>query len=102
MTCKDCIHYEVCKNWAWDTFGADSQFPYKETCERFKMMNETETLNAEREELKHTLKQRTEENRMLHIKNEDLFRENIELEKRNEFLSGMVEAYKHCIEIIKR
>ena len=65
-------------------------------------MNEIEALKAEREELKYVLKQRTEENSELQIKCEDLLREKRELERRCEFLSGMVEAYKHCIETIRR
>ena len=35
-TCRDCLHVDVCKKWAWDAFGADTQFPYKEPCEYFK------------------------------------------------------------------
>ena len=65
-------------------------------------MNEIEALKAERTEIKFALKRQSEEIEKLQIKNEDLIREKIELEKRNEFLSGMVEAYKHCIETIRR
>jgi hypothetical protein len=36
MTCKDCIHYEVCLHLETEAFGADTQFPFRETCERFK------------------------------------------------------------------
>ena len=41
MTCKDCIHYDACKDWAIDCFGENSVFPYsgktKEgPCEHFK------------------------------------------------------------------
>ena len=41
MTCKDCVHYEPCLEWATDLFGADTQFPYKakegeKLCDHFK------------------------------------------------------------------
>ena len=36
MTCKNCLHYEACKYWAWEAFGADTQFPYNQPCEHFK------------------------------------------------------------------
>lgn len=36
MTCKDCIHYEACLHLETEAFGADTQFPFRETCERFK------------------------------------------------------------------
>ena len=41
MTCKDCVHYEVCLDWATDLFGADTQFPYEakegeKLCDHFK------------------------------------------------------------------
>lgn len=29
-TCKDCIHYEPCKNWAEDMFPTSNSFPYDE------------------------------------------------------------------------
>jgi hypothetical protein len=41
MTCKDCVHYEACLEWATNLFGADTQIPYKaekceDSCNQFK------------------------------------------------------------------
>ena len=29
-TCRECLHYEVCAEWAEDIFGKDNEFPYEE------------------------------------------------------------------------
>ena len=38
--CVDCLHHDVCRDWATDCFGADTQFPYEygneDSCVGFK------------------------------------------------------------------
>ena len=36
MTCKDCVHDDVCEHWKNSVFGSDALYPKENDCEHFK------------------------------------------------------------------
>ena len=65
-------------------------------------MTEIESLQAQCKELKCALDREIDEKTKLGIMYEDMLKERVEADKRNEFLLGQIEAYKYCIENIRR
>ena len=65
-------------------------------------MTEIETLQTQLIEMKHALDRSTEEKVKLGINYEKSLEERAELEKKIEFLLGQIEAYKFCVENIRR
>ena len=65
-------------------------------------MNEVESLQAQCRELKCALDREIAERTKIGIMYEELLKEKAELEKRIEFHLGQIEAYKYCIENIRR
>ena len=61
-----------------------------------------EELEAECVELRRALDRAESEKTKLGIMYEDMLKERVEADKRNEFLLGQIEAYKYCIENIRR
>ena len=62
----------------------------------------TETLQAEIKELRFALDKEIDERRKIGVMYEELLKEKAELEKRIEFHIGQIEAYKYCIDNIRR
>ena len=65
-------------------------------------MNDTKCLQAANKELRFALDREIDEKSKLGIMYDNLLKEKEELEKRIEFLLGQIEAYKHCIDTVRR
>ena len=65
-------------------------------------MNEVESLQAQNKELRVALDREIDEKTKICIMYEELLKEKAELEKRIEFHLGQIEAYKYCVENIRR
>lgn len=62
----------------------------------------TEALQAEIKELRFALDKEIEERNKIGLMYEELLKEKEELEKRIEFHLGQIEAYKYCVDNIRR
>ena len=62
----------------------------------------TEALQAEIKELRFALDREIDERNKIGLMYEELLKEKAELEKRIEFHLGQIEAYKYCIDNIRR
>lgn len=62
----------------------------------------TEALQAEIKELRFALDKEIEERNKIGLMYEELLKEKAELEKRIEFHLGQIEAYKYCVDNIRR
>lgn len=62
----------------------------------------TESLQAEIKELRFALDREIDERNKIGAMYEELLKEKAELEKRIEFYLGQIEAYKYCIDNIRR
>ena len=62
----------------------------------------TEALQDEIKELRFALDREIDERNKIGLMYEELLKEKAELEKRNEFHLGQIEAYKYCIDNIRR
>ena len=65
-------------------------------------VNEVASLQAENKELRFALDREIDERNKIGVRYEELLKEKAELEKRIEFLLGQIEAYKYCIDNIRR
>ena len=61
-----------------------------------------ETLQAENKELRFALDREMDERNKIGVMYEELLEEKEELEKRIKFHLGQIEAYKYCIDNIRR
>jgi hypothetical protein len=61
-----------------------------------------EALMAENKELRFALDREIDERNKIGLMHDELCRENVKLEREIKFLSGQIEAYKYCIENIRR
>lgn len=61
-----------------------------------------EALQAENKELRFALDREIDERNKISVMYEELLKEKAELEKRIEFNLGQIEAYKYCIDNIRR
>ena len=62
----------------------------------------TEALQAEIKELRFALDREIDERNKIGLMYEELLKEKAELEKRIEFHLGQIEAYKYCVDNIRR
>ena len=62
----------------------------------------TEALQAEIKELRFALDREIDERNKIGLMYEELLKEKAELEKRIEFRLGQIEAYKYCVDNIRR
>ena len=65
-------------------------------------MSEIESLQAQCKELKCALDREIDERNKIGLMYEELLKEKAELEKRIEFHLGQIEAYKCCVDNIRR
>ena len=49
MTCKDCVHDDVCEHWKNSVFGSDALYPKENDCEHFK--NKADYVEAKKIEI---------------------------------------------------
>ncbi len=61
----------------------------------------TEALQAEIKELRFALDREIDEKSKIGVMYEELLKEKAELEKRIEFQTGQIEAYKYCVDNIR-
>ena len=61
-----------------------------------------EELQAENKELRYALDKEIDERNKIGVMYEELLKEKAELEKQIEFHLGQIEAYKYCIDNIRR
>ena len=62
----------------------------------------TEALQAEIKELRFALDREIDERNKISVMYEELLKEKAELEKRIEFHLGQIEAYKYCVDNMRR
>lgn len=99
MTCKDCVHYDVCLR-SGDIDVDDLPFNVEKNCACFQNkagMNDIKELKAENEALHRELACVTDMRDKAQLEKEGWQKKYESLEKQVEFYKGQIEAYQYCM-----